>query len=171
MPIYEFYCAHCHRIFSFLSRTVTTTRVPACPRCAGSGLTRRPTVFAISKNRPEPAEGQEGMPPGFDETRLEQALASLEAEAGSVDEADPRQAARLMRRLFDATGLPVGTGMEEALRRMEAGEDPDKVDEDMGEALDEDPFAIGPDAQKPRGLRALRRRMLPPTVDPALHEM
>jgi hypothetical protein len=97
----------------------------------------------------------------------------------SLDENDPRQGAHLMRRLFEATGMPVGGGMEEALKRMEAGEDPEKIEEDMGDVLEDDPFGglLGgegedkdPEAGKKKGLGRLRR-MLPPSVDPDLYEM
>jgi putative FmdB family regulatory protein len=180
MPIYEFYCAECHRIFSFLSRSVNTDKQPACPRCGRAGLTRRVSSFAISKGRKEePAKpaGPDlpGLPPGMDEARLEQAMATLAREAEGLNEDDPRQGAHLMRRLFEATGLPVGEGMEEALRRMESGEDPEKVEEEMGDVM-EDPLGMEGAgegaAQEPRKtLAGLRRRVLPPSVDPELHEM
>ena len=32
-------------------------------------------------------------------------------------------------------------GMQEALKRMESGEDPEKIEEDMGDLLEADPFA------------------------------
>jgi putative FmdB family regulatory protein len=180
MPIYEFYCSDCHRIFSFLSRSVNTKKQPACPRCGRSGLTRRVSSFAISKGRKEePARPVEpelpGLPPGMDEARLEQAMATLSREAEGMNEEDPRQGAQLMRRLFEATGMPVGAGMEEALRRMESGEDPEKIEEEMGDVM-EDPLApeggADPSGDGPRkALRGLRRRVLPPSVDPELHEM
>lgn len=180
MPIYEFYCAECHRIFSFLSRSVNTEKQPACPRCGRAGLTRRVSSFAISKGRKEepsrPAEGDlPGLPPGMDEARLEQAMATLAREAEGLNEDDPRQGAHLMRRLFEATGMPVGEGMEEALRRMESGEDPEKVEEEMGDVM-EDPLGMEgageTAAQEPRKtLAGLRRRVLPPSVDPELHEL
>ncbi len=57
--------------------------------------------------------------------------------------------------------------MEEAIRRMEAGEDPDQIEEEMGDLLeDEDPFSFG-DSQSLKGLR----RRLPPSVDTTLYEM
>jgi hypothetical protein len=96
----------------------------------------------------------------------------------SIDENDPRQGARLMRKLFSATGMPVGGGMEEALRRMEAGEDPEKIEEEMGDVFEEDPFGgllggegaeAGPDEGK-KNLGRLRR-MLPPAHDPGLYEL
>ena len=185
MPIYEFYCPHCHRVFNFLSRRVDTQKRPSCPRCERPDLARRASLFAISKRRQEPQPtappgGAElpGLPPGLDEARLERAMEALAAEAESIDEDDPRQGVQLMRRLFDATGLPMGKGMEEALRRMEAGEDPEKVEEEMGDLL-EDPFGTGAEGaataeQEARGvvgLAGLRRRVLPPSVDPELYEM
>jgi putative FmdB family regulatory protein len=178
MPIYEFYCRHCHRVFSFLSRAVNTRKTPACPRCDRRELTRRASAFAISKGRTEEPK-PEAPPPDIDEARLERAMEALAGDMDSLDENDPRQGAHLMRKLFDATGMPVGTGMEEALRRMEAGEDPEKIEEDMGDVLEDDPFGglLGgedgeqdPDAGKKKSAGRLRR-MLPPSVDPELHEM
>jgi putative FmdB family regulatory protein len=176
MPIYEFYCAHCHRVFNFLSRTVATGKTPDCPRCHRADLTRRASSFAISKGRKEesPATPEvPDLPPGFDEARLEQAMSSLARDAESIDENDPRQGARLMREVFAAAGLPVGAGMDEALKRMEAGEDPEKVEAEMGDAFEGDPFGAGESApREPKErLAGLRRRLLPPSVDPELYEM
>jgi succinate dehydrogenase/fumarate reductase flavoprotein subunit len=65
--------------------------------------------------------------------------------------------------------------MEEALRRMESGEDPEKVEEEMGDVM-EDPLGMegagetaAPEPRKT--LAGLRRRVLPPSVDPELHEL
>jgi len=170
MPIYEFYCAACHRIYNFLSRTTTPQRTPACPECGQPELARRVSSFAISKGRKEPAASAEGgpeLPPGFDEARLEQAMEAMAGEAEGLNENDPRQAAQLMRKLFSSTGLPMGGGMEEALRRMEAGEDPEKVEQEMGDLLD-NPLA---ETGKSGGLCALRRSLTAPSVDPTLHEL
>ena len=65
--------------------------------------------------------------PELDEAKLGKAMSLLERDAKGLNEDDLRQAAHLMRRLCDTTGLNLGSGMEEALRRMEAGEDPDKI--------------------------------------------
>ncbi len=180
MPIYEFYCRHCHRVFSFLSRVVDTQKTPACPRCSRAEMTRRASAFAISKGRKE--EPRSEPPPGgeLDEARLERAMEAMAGEMDSIDENDPKQGARLMRKLFSATGMPIGTGMEEALRRMEAGEDPEKIEEQMGDVFEEDPLGgllggEGESADKDagdekKGLGRLRR-MLPPTHDPELYEL
>lgn len=168
MPIYEFYCSDCHRVFNFLSRSVNTERRPACPRCGRPELARRPSLFAISRGRAEPAaDAETDLPEGLDEQRLAQAMESLASEAQGLNEEDPRQQARLMRRLFETAGLPVGGGMEEALRRLEAGEDPESVEAELGDALEADPSSR---AESTRALAGLRRK-LPPSVDPSLYEL
>jgi putative FmdB family regulatory protein len=163
MPIYEFYCARCHRVFSFLSRSVNTDKRPACPACGRAELSRRPSLFAISKGRAEP--GTEGLP-DVDETKLERAMSSLAAEGENLDEEDPRQAAHLMRKVFEATGMPMNAGMAEAMRRLEAGENPDKIEEEMGDVFEGDPLSAEP-ARPSRGLR----RLPPPSVDPTLYDL
>ncbi len=167
MPIYEFYCTDCHRIFSFLSRSVNTQKRPACPRCGRPELERRVSAFAISKGTKEPVggAGPEAMPE-MDEAKLASAMESLEGEAEGLNQDDPRQSARMMRKLFGATGMPMEAGMEEALRRMEAGEDPDKIEEEMGDVFAEGALAGGEPRRGGAGPRRSR-----PSVDPELHEM
>lgn len=165
MPIYEFYCDDCHRVYSFLSRAIDTRKHPSCPRCGRPDLSRRVSAFAISKGRKEPTLGGEGTEQA--DQRLQQAMESLAGGAEGMDGEDPRQAARVMRRLFDDAGMPMGAGMQEALRRMEAGEDPEKIETEMGDVFEEDPFA----ADVKKGLGSLRHKLRPPTVDPGLYEM
>ncbi|MGE5154842.1 MAG: FmdB family zinc ribbon protein [Bdellovibrio bacteriovorus] len=172
MPVYECYCPDCHTIFSFFSRRVDTQTRPACPRCGRPNLERQVSLFAISKGRKESEGSGEGadadLPPGVDEERLMRAFASFEGDMGDLDDADPRQAARMMRRLFESTGLKLGDGMAEAMRRMEAGEDPDQIEAEMGDLLEsEDPFAgvSGAGLGAPEALRRLRRELLPAARD------
>ncbi len=174
MPIYEFYCPGCHRVLSFLSRRIDTEGRPVCPRCGKKDLQRRVSGFAISKNRSEEKAPLDDLPPGFDEAKMEQAMSALAAEGGALEGDDPKAAARVMRRLFETTGMPVNDGMREALKRMESGEDPEKVEAEMGDVLGEDPFGAGlaGEAAEPLAKRKARlRRLLPPSVDPQLYEM
>jgi len=79
----------------------------------------------------------------FDEGKMEKAMNMLAGEAENINEDDPRQAANLMRKLTDMTGMELGSGMQEALQRMEAGEDPDAIEAEMGDLLeDEEPFLM-----------------------------
>jgi putative FmdB family regulatory protein len=169
MPIYEFYCPDCHRIFSFLARSAGSRKRPACPRCGKPRLDRRPSTFAVSRGGSGEAEDSGGdLPAGMDEQRIEQAMEGLAREAESVSDDDPQGMARLMRQFYDRTGLPMGEGVEEALRRMQDGEDPDLVEEELGVALDrDDPFAAPGDASGRRRRRPRGR----PQIDPELYEL
>jgi len=168
MPIYEFYCRDCHTIYSFFARRVDTQTVPACPKHAKHKLQRQMSRFAISRGRAETPEGDAPLPPDMDDEKMEQAMMQLAGEAEGMNEDDPQAMARMMRRLMDTTGMRMGEGMEEAIRRMEAGEDPDKVEEDMGSILDsEDPFSTGESR-----LKGIRRRLTEaPNVDPEVYDM
>ncbi len=182
MPIYEFYCVDCHMVFNFLSRTFNTTKRPACPRCGRPELERRMSRFAVARRRSESeSKGEpDDLPPGFDEEKMERAMEALAQEAEGIDEDNPRQMARMMRKLFDTTGLPMGPHMEEAIRRMEAGEDPDRIEEELGDLLEqEDPFGDesadeASEGQKREGggtLWALSRKLRPPRVDETLYDL
>ena len=162
MPIYEFYCEKCHMIFNFFSSSVNTEKRPPCPKCKGTKLDRRMSLFATPRNRDE----EEEMPlPDLDESKMEKAMNLLASQAEHMDENDPRQAADLMRKLTDMTGLDLGTGMEEALRRMEAGEDPEQIEAEMGDLLEgEEPFAL-----KKQSSRILKK--LPPKVDDKIYDL
>jgi len=164
MPIYEFYCKRCNTVFSFFSKSVNTEKIPRCPNCKRS-LERRMSVFArISKGKSE--QHEEDMPP-VDEQRMERAMAMLAGEAEKMNEEDPRQAAALMRKLSDATGLQMGPQMEEALRRMERGEDPEKVEEEMGELLEGDDLFSFEGAKSGKG----GKKAKPPIIDDKLYDL
>jgi len=161
MPIYEFYCKKCNTIFNFFSGSVNTDKKPDCPGCRKVKLERRLSSFSTLKNKGE-NEANPAMP-DLDESKMEKAMSLLAREAERLDENDPRQAANLMRKLSDMTGLNLGPGMEEALSRMEAGEDPEQIEADMGDLLEgEDPF----DLKKKAG-NSLKKA--PPKVDEKLY--
>ncbi len=169
MPIYEFYCPDCNTIFNFFSRSITTDKVPGCPRNEHHSLTKKVSRFAaLSGKHKESGEGGEGgmddLP--IDESKMERAVESLASEAEGLNEEDPRQAAQLMRKFSDMTGLQFKGKFEEALSRMEAGEDPEALEAEMGDSLDEDemPFEIG-------GAKAGRSGRKPPERDETLYEM
>ena len=140
MPIYEFYCENCNTIFNFYSKTINTTKKPKCPKCKTKILSRQMSAFAFTGKAKEDSDTDD-LP--FDEGKMEKAMQLLAGEADKINEDDPRQAANLMRKLSDMTGLQLGPGMNEALKRMEAGEDPDAIEAEMGDLLEEeDPFLL-----------------------------
>lgn len=167
MPIYEFYCRNCHTLYSFLARRVDTLTIPNCPKEKGHKLQRQMSRFAISSG--QQSSGEEAGPASeMDEQKMEQVMAQMAGDFERVDESDPRAMAKMMRKLMDTTGMNMGEGMQEAISRMEAGEDPNQVEEELGDVLDsEDPFATGESK-----LRGLARRLIEaPNVDPEIYDM
>jgi hypothetical protein len=147
-------------IFNFHSGTVNVEKQPSCPKCRKRKLDRQMSTFSSPRNRGE----EDDMPmPDMDESKMEHAMNLLAKEAEHVDENDPRQAANLMRKLTDMTGVNLGPGMEEALTRMESGEDPEQIEEEMGDLLEEeDPFSF-----KEKSSKAAKKS--PPRKDEKLY--
>lgn len=137
MPIYEFYCPDCHAVYNFWSTKVNTEKIPACPKCDREELERLVSkISVISGAKSEEDDPLADLP--VDESKLKSAMASLASEAEGLDEEDPRAMAQFMRKFSDHVGLKYNDKMEEALSRLEAGEDPDTLEEEMGEMFDDE---------------------------------
>lgn len=166
MPVYEFYCRDCHTVFSFFSSTSNTKKTPGCPKCGNPKLARQLSRFAVTGRAKESAN--DDFP--VDEAKMEQAMMMLAKEAETVPEDDPRAAAKLMRRLTDMTGVGLGRGMEEALRRMENGEDPETVEAEMGSAInDEEPFILPDSPAGKKGIKGAMQKA--PQIDDRLYDL
>ncbi len=139
MPIYEFYCERCNTIFNFYSKSIHTNKQPICPQCKTRKLKRLLSSFSVLREGFQ-EDSEESLP--FDDEKMEKAAGILAREAQNINEDDPKQAAHLMRRLSEMTGLDMGKGMKEAMKRLEAGEDPEKIEEEMGDILEEEPFVL-----------------------------
>jgi len=141
MPIYEFLCPSCNRIYSFHSFRHQPEKTPECPRCGSGGLQRVPSAFGIGTRR-EQQKTDTGSDP-MDDPRMEAEMMRLAAEMESVDENDPRAMAHALRKMTEIAGEKITPAMEEMIRRMEAGEDPERIEEDLGDALEEEMGADG----------------------------
>jgi putative FmdB family regulatory protein len=141
MPIYEFACGKCRRIYSFLSKRVNPAHKPTCPKCGNRRLIREVSQFATLKGVPDPgissaSSGLDEFPPGFDEARMEQVMGDLERDMEHMDENNPRHMAHMLKKMQEA--MPPGSIPKElnvAIKRLEAGEDPEKIEADMGDIL------------------------------------
>lgn len=170
MPIYEFYCAHCNTIFNFFARTMAAAgKTPNCPKCRRRKLSRQVSIFAMTHGGQDGEKAEDPLAgANMDESRMEQAMTSLASEAEKINEDDPRQAAQLMRKFSKMTGVEFTGSMENALQRLEAGEDPDSIEADMGEALqgEEDPFILPGQKTAAKG-----SRRPPPSRDETLYDL
>lgn len=130
MPIYEYTCGNCKRKVSLFfpnfsaAESRTASGENRCPRCGSPDLTRLMSRFYSIRSTGE----------DFDEMSEEP-----DQLFQGLDEDDPRSVARWARRMKDSMGeeLDMGPEFDSALTRIESGEDPDKVMEDI------DPEALG----------------------------
>jgi putative FmdB family regulatory protein len=148
MPIYEFACPDCRKIFSFFSKTINPGRLPACPKCGNQKMVKQVSGFAMPravKEPPAPGSQPSGEPtPDMDDPRLMRAMAEMERDFEHLDENNPRHMAHMMKKMKDI--MPPGSVPKEldtAIKRLEAGEDPEKIEQDMGDVLGE--FMGGPE--------------------------
>lgn len=143
MPIYEFACPKCRVIFNFLSKRINPERTPVCPKCGNKRMAKQVSRFAMTKGLKEPAagagaDGDEGGPPmpDLDDPRVMRAMSEMERDMEHLDENNPKHMAIMMRKMKDI--LPPGSVPKEldvAIKRLEAGEDPEKIEADMGDVL------------------------------------
>jgi putative FmdB family regulatory protein len=141
MPIYEFVCPRCRKIFNFLSKTVNSQRVPVCPKCGSPKMVKQPSAFSMPRGIKEPssagADPEDGPPmPDMDDPRIMRAMAEMERDMEHMDENNPRHMAQLMKKmknLMPAESVP--KDLDIAIKRLEAGEDPEKIEQDMGDLL------------------------------------
>ena len=107
---------------------------------------------------------------------MDAAMSAMEKEFSNVDENDPRAIGRLMRRMSEITGEKIDGEMEEVVRRLEEGEDPEALEEEMGgegpcSMEDPDGFgAGGAEAELRKEKRHRFRAKRPPARDPKLYD-
>lgn len=156
MPIYEFACPKCRVIFNFLSKRIDPERLPTCPKCGQKKMVKQMSPFAMPRGLKEPAAGGDtgggdaGSMPDFDDPRVARVMGELERDMEHMDENNPKHMAHMMRKMKEM--LPAGSMPKEldvAIKRLEAGEDPEKIEEDMGDILGD--FMGGPEDEDGMG--------------------
>ncbi len=117
MPVYEYACDNCRKIFSFLVRNSSKHKAPKCPECGRGAMKRMISSFRVGhteENRPEK-------------------LSDPSLYAG-LDENDPKSLARFMRKMGKEMGEDMPEELEEMCQRLESGESPEDIERSMGEA-------------------------------------
>ena len=185
MPIYEYYCPDNHTIYQFYAKTLAQGQtIPKCPDNPKFKMRKLVSAFAVTRGG-KTDEAAETQPPGgaagdpVEDAKMEAAMNAMEREFSSVDENDPRAMARMMRRMSEITGEKIDGEMEEVVRKLEEGADPDSLEEQLGgggeEAGMDDPYGEGmggneppPDPKEPRHRFKIRRAA--PRRDPQLYD-
>lgn len=181
MPIYEYYCQDNHTVYQFYAKTLAQGRtIPRCPDNPSFRMRKLISAFAITRGGPDapPADAAPNAAPAED-ARMEQALGAMEQEFSAVDENDPRAMARMMRRMSELTGERIDGEMEEVVRKLEEGADPESLEDQLGggpedaeggpEGMDGPPPA-GTAAEPKAGRHRYRVRRTAPRRDPRLHD-
>ncbi|MFO7936724.1 MAG: zinc ribbon domain-containing protein [Kiritimatiellia bacterium] len=168
MPLYEFYCQRCHIIFTFRSMKVRTGEVPVCPRC-GCDLKKEVSFFSHI------VKGVKDAGMNYDDDtcdRMDQVVAEmgdrmqvLENEGG-----DPREAVSVLRAMAKAGGVKFKSDVLEAMARIDAGEDPDKIDEMFGDVFETGNPFDETEEESCQQLRSWWRRLHEPLRDPDWHD-
>ncbi len=191
MPIYEYYCPDNHTIYQFFAKTLAQGQLtPKCPGQPKYRMKKVVSAFAITSGgpkdeaaeKPPEAPGAGGDP--AEDARMEAAMGAMEGEFANVDENDPKAMARMMRRMSELTGEKIDGEMEEVVRKLEEGADPDSLEEQLGGGDEagggmDDPYGEGmgmgpgaggpaPDPKEPRHRFKVRRTA--PRRDPQLYD-
>ena len=117
--------------------------LPVCPKCGNKKMSKQVSRFAMSKGlketaaaAPGEAEADAGPMPDLDDPKVMRAMGQLVRDMESMDENNPKHMAVMMRKMKDL--MPPGSmpkEMDIAIKRLEAGEDPEKIEADMGDVL------------------------------------
>ena len=174
MPIYEFYSPDTHKIYSFFARSLAyANKTPRCPDKPDARMERVVSKFAVTGRAKEKSD----TPAGDDmDPRMERVMAEMERDMAGMDDnnPDPRALGRMMRKMTEATGQKMPAEMEHMIRRLEAGEDPEKLEEEFGDAFDNMDFPDGmggdgaEEGEVSGGVKARRKSA---ERDPALYEI
>lgn len=187
MPIYEYYSPDTNKIYSFFAKTLAQGKLtPRCPDNPKARMVKLLSSFAVggTKQRTEDGgpktESAAGDP--AEDARMEAAMGAMEREFSNVDENDPRAMARMMRRMAELSGEKLDEPMEEAVRKLEEGADPDSLEEQMCDAFgpegggEDDPYGDGPmpgaekQPEPKEGRAKFKARRPPPKRDPKLYD-
>ena len=185
MPIYEFMSRDTGKIYSFFAHSPSyAEKTPFCPYGKKYKMEKVMSGFSITGKKEEPpvipagnAEDPNDPFAGMDGAQAEKVMKELEGAMGGMDEdnPDPKQMGQLMRKMCEMTGESMDEPMEEVVRKLEEGADPDELEDRMGDFLsDEEPGGIcagsdeePKDSVKSRLKKLMKKRM---TRDPELYE-
>jgi putative FmdB family regulatory protein len=114
MPLYDYNCLDCRKKFDlFMSYSEYGVRPVSCPHCHSSLVRRRVNRIRVARS---------------EESRLD-SLADPSTLAGMED--DPRALGRMMREMGKEAGEELGPEFDEVVNRLESGQDPGSIEQDL----------------------------------------
>lgn len=170
MPIYEFFCPENNTTYSFLAKSLSYgDKTPRCPENPSYSMQKKVSGFAFIGQAKDPADSDPME--GVDDAKMEKVMAELERDMAGMDEEnpDPKQLAHVMRKMTALTGEKMPGEMEEMIGRLEAGEDPEALEAEFGDALDDFDGLDSGEGVEGR-IRGLRNRLQASRRDPNLYD-
>ena len=122
-----------------------------------------------TKKEADGEESPEGMDPndpfaGMSETQTNAMMQEMEGAIEGMDEdnPDPRQMGNLMRRMCELTGEKMDEPMEEVVRKLEEGMNPDELEDRMGDFMGDESESENPldSTDKQEATKAKWRRLI-----------
>lgn len=114
MPNYEYRCLNCRKKFEvFMAYSDYGSRKVVCPHCQSENVQRRIGRIRVAHSA---------------ESRLENM-----ADPSSLDglDEDPRSLGKMMREMSKETGEEMGPEFDEVVGRLEAGQSPEQIEQDL----------------------------------------
>ena len=141
MPIYEFHSPDTGKIYSFFAPSSSYSQfVPYCPDGKEKKMVKVLSCFSITGKKEDipdnPLDANTDDPfAGMDPNQANQMMKELERSISGIDEEnpDPKQMGLLMRRMCELSGERMDEPMEEVIRKLEEGMNPEEVEERMGD--------------------------------------
>jgi hypothetical protein len=199
MPIYEYYSYDTNKIYKFFATSISQKDVvPKCPDGEEFRMERMLSSFAITgKTRKSRKDGEAPMSINdvdMEDPRVKSLFREMEKTVEGMDpeNPDPRIMGRFLRRIGDTLGDKFDDEVEEVIRKLEEGHDPESLEQNFEGVLGEsdDPYDNfggmggmpsghdGDDNQQekdPKGFdirgesKKILRMLRPPARDPKLY--
>lgn len=122
LPTYPFRCPNCGYQTEVFEHHYDDLEPPGCEECGNTGMNRVYTSFSTGSSSQD---------------------TSSESLPGSMNKQDPRDMARSISRRYQSMGQDPGRAFNEAVDRIEKGENPDKVQDFVKEAKAEEKQSEG----------------------------
>lgn len=124
MPNYDYFCQNCqHGFAKYISYSDYGKTTVPCPKCGSREVERSIMQIRISKSEESRLENFEGASSFND-------LAAMEK--------NPQALGRMMRKMGSELGEEMGSEFNEVVDRLESGQAPEEIEQDLPEIADQD---------------------------------
>ncbi len=171
MPVYEFYCSDCHKIYQFFARTAATDKVPDCPVCGKKKLSREISNFAIISQSNNQMSGIEGND-DINENLIVDALMNLADKSSELEQADicddkkTAKAVEVFKSFIKESKIKTDGRIEDALLRATGMKTEGEIAAELEDSLDAEDYQLALEQ-----LKNYKRCLSRPQTDDKLYDL